>query len=267
MRSRLNLGIDMSKKELWLGLNESARKALAARDYKAGAFSQRLADSGVEAGELTAVDRRRPEIRRAWIPGVEIFSRMIYSQPHRGLFGELVRRDEGILAKIGLWPKQWSTARMFAQSAKGFHVHPPSIPPETTAEKWHRRLFITQSQNYSLRPYNDEQWDVVFLVQGRAEVILHDLRAGLKARTMRLFVDGDNHRSASNVGIVVPPGVAHAVRTEGSEDVIMVYGTTTVFRPEFEGRIASEIETASLPESWRRFLSKSGDRESGDGNQ
>jgi len=257
----------MSKKELWLGLNESAREALVARDYKARAFFQRLAESGIEAGELAAADRRRPEIRRAWIPGVEIFLRTIHSQPHRGLFGELVRRDEGNLAKIGLWPRQWSVARMFASSAKGFHVHPPSIPPETTAEKWHRRLFLAQPKNYSLRRYDDEQWDVLFLVQGRAEVILHDVRAGLKARTMRLFVDGDNHRSSNNVGIVVPPGVAHAVRTEGSDDVIMVYGTSTAFRPEFEGRIASEVEKASLPESWRRFLKESGNQKPGDGSQ
>jgi hypothetical protein len=35
----------------------------------------------------------------------------------------------------------------------------------------------------------------------------------------------------------------------------MAYGTSMVFRPEFEGRIASEVETAVLPESWRKFLS------------
>jgi hypothetical protein len=50
--------------------------------------------------------------------------------------------------------------------------------------------------------------------------------------------------------------VAHAIRAEGSEDVIMVYGTSTVFRPEFEGRIATEIETAELPESWQSFLGR-----------
>jgi dTDP-4-dehydrorhamnose 3,5-epimerase-like enzyme len=72
---------------------------------------------------------------------------------------------------------------------------------------------------------------------------------------MRFFVDGDNHRSRNNVGVVIPPGVAHAIRAEGSEDLIMVYGTTTTFRPEFEGRIASEVETAELPANWRRFLS------------
>jgi hypothetical protein len=49
--------------------------------------------------------------------------------------------------------------------------------------------------------------------------------------------------------------VAHAIRVEGSEDVIMVYGTSTSFRPEFEGRIASEVESAILPEAWQKFLS------------
>jgi dTDP-4-dehydrorhamnose 3,5-epimerase-like enzyme len=247
----------MSKREknLWTGLSGTARKALAARDYRAGSFVQRLVRSGVDAGELAAADRHKPEIKSIWIPGVEIFARTIYPQPHRGLFGEFVRRDEGILAKIGLWPKQWAAARMFAQSAKGFHVHPPSIPSETSAEKWQRRLFVTDPQNYSLRPYNDEQWDVMFFVQGRAEMILRDVRAGLSGRTMRFFVDGDNNRSANNVGTVVPPGVAHAIRVEGSEDVIMVYGTSTIFRPGFEGRIASEIETVPLPDSWQKFLS------------
>jgi len=244
----------MKKKELWVGLDEAARKALTARDYKTPAFVQRIAEPGVEAGELAAIDRRKPQIRRAWIPGVEIFARTIHSQPHRGIFAELVRRDEGILAKIGLWPKQWSAAQMFAYSAKGFHVHPPSVPPETTAEKWHRRLFIAQSRNCALRRYDEEQWDVMFFVQGRAEMILRDLRAGLPSRILRFFVDGDNHRSRNNVGIVVPPGVAHAIRTEGSEDVIMVYGTSTTFHPEFEGRMKSEVESAPLPKSWRKFL-------------
>ncbi len=245
------------EKNLWLGLNEPARKALAGRDYKAGSFSQRLAESGVEAGELVAAARRKPAVTRVWIPGVEIFPRTIHSQPHRGAFGELVRRDEGVLARIGLWPKQWSAASMFTHSAKGFHVHPPSVPTDTTPEKWLRRLFVTDARNYSLRRYDDEQWDVMFFLQGRAEMILRDVRAGLPARTMRFFVDGDNHRGANNVGVVVPPGVAHALRAEGSEDVIMVYGTSTIFHPEFEGRIASEVETATLPESWRKFLSMS----------
>ncbi len=185
---------------------------------------------------------------------MEIFSRAIHSQRHRGVFGEFVRRDEGVLAKIGFWPKQWSAARMFAPSAKGFHVHPPSIPPDTTAEKWLRRLFMHRPQNYALRRYDDEQWDVMFFLQGRVEMILCDVRAGFSKRIMRFFIDGDNYQSSNNVGVVVPPGVAHAIRVEGSEDVIMVYGTSTVFHPEFEGRIASEVESADLPEFWQGFL-------------
>jgi hypothetical protein len=41
----------------------------------------------------------------------------------------------------------------------------------------------------------------------------------------------------------------------------MVYGTSTTFHPEFEGRIASEVETAKLPESWQMFLNESGKQE------
>ena len=241
------------KKNLWLGLNERARKELSPRNYKSGSIAQRIAGTGVDAGELTA-NRGKAELKKVWIPGVEIFSREIHAQRHRGSFGELARGAEGVLGKIKLWPSQWSAARMFANSAKGFHIHPPSIPADTTAEKWLRRLFVNEPQNYSLRPYNREQWDIMFFLQGRAEIFLRDVRAALPVRSMRFFVDGDNHRGRNNAGVVIPPGVAHAIRAEGSEDVIMVYGTSTKFQPDFEGRIASEVENAELPESWRKFL-------------
>jgi dTDP-4-dehydrorhamnose 3,5-epimerase-like enzyme len=246
----------MSKREqnLWQGIDAGAQKALSTRNYRMASFAKELSERGVDASELAAVDRNKREIKEAWIPGVEIFSRKIHAQRHRGSFGEFVRRDEGILAQIGFWPKQWSAARMFAQTAKGFHVHPPSIPENATAADWLRRLFIDEPVNYSLRLYDNEQWDVMFFLQGRTEMILCDVRAGFPKRIMRFFIDGDNHRSNNNIGVVVPPGVAHAIRAEGSEDVIMVYGTSTIFHPEFEGRIASEIETAQLPESWETFL-------------
>jgi dTDP-4-dehydrorhamnose 3,5-epimerase-like enzyme len=239
---------------LWQGVDAAARKQLTARDYTAASFAEGLSVRGVDAGELATAHQKKREIKNAWIPGVEVFLRKVHMQRHRGMFGEFVRRDEGVVGKIGLWPKQWATARMFAHSAKGFHIHPPSVPSGTNAEKWHRRLFLDEPENYSLRRYDNEQWDVMFFLQGRAEMILRDVRAGLPSRIMRFFIDGDNHRSGNNVGVVVPPGVAHAIRAEGSEDVIMVYGTTTAFTPEFEGRIASEIETSELPESWQRFL-------------
>lgn len=239
--------------KLWHGLDAAARSALSTRDYTTGNLARQLATSGIEAGKLVSA---RNELHDAWIPGAELFSRTIYPQRHRGSFGEFVRRDEGILSRIGLWPKQWAAARMFAQTAKGFHVHPPSVPAGTSVESWMRRQFIDEPENFALRRYDEEQWDVMFFVQGRIEMLLHDIRAALPRRTMRLWIDGDNYRSANNAGIVVPPGVAHAIRIEGSEDAIMVYGTSTSFRPEFEGRIASEIEISVLPESWQQFLSR-----------
>jgi dTDP-4-dehydrorhamnose 3,5-epimerase-like enzyme len=242
--------------DFWQGITEKARKGLVTRDYRTGTLAQQLAETGVEARQLVEVNRNEQDIGEAWIPGVEVFSRTIYPQRHRGLFGEFARRDEGLLAEIGLWPKQWAAARMFAQTAKGFHVHPSFVPKGTKAADWFRRVFIEEPKNYSLRRYDDEQWDVMFVVQGVAEMILRDLRDGLPRRTMRFLIDGDNHRSPNNVAVVIPPGVAHAIRTEGSEDVIMAYGTSTPFRAEFEGRIASDVESAPLPESWRRFLAE-----------
>ena len=250
----------MTKREenLWQGIDPSVRDALNPREYRTAPFAQELSQEGLDAGELVAADRNQRDIKEAWIPGVEVFPRKVHAQRHRGFFGEFVRRDEGILARIGLWPKQWSAARMFANTAKGFHVHPPSVPKDGVAADWLRRVFVDELENYSLRRYDDEQWDVMFFLQGRVEIILCDIRAGFPRRVMRFFVDGDNHRSNNNVGIVIPPGVAHAIRAEGTEDVVMVYGTSTVFHPEFEGRIASEVETAALPQSWQKFLSPSG---------
>jgi dTDP-4-dehydrorhamnose 3,5-epimerase-like enzyme len=239
---------------LWQGIEPGGRTALTGRDYRTASFAQELATRGVDASELVGADRNHRDIRDAWIPGVEIFHRKVFPQRHRGSFGEFVRRDEGVLARIGMWPKQWSAARMFASTAKGFHVHPPNVPKESAAANWLRRLFIDEQENYSLRRYDEEQWDVMFFLQGRVEMILCDIRTGLPRRVMRFFIDGDNHRSNNNVGVVIPPGVAHALRVEGTEDVVMVYGTSTVFHPEFEGRIASDVETAELPQSWQRFL-------------
>ncbi len=243
-----------NKKQFWEGLAGEAQRALGTRDYAPQSFAERLAGSGIEAGKLATRDRTAAEVRAAWIPGVEIFPRTIHHQRHRGVFGEFIRRDEGLMEKIGFWPAQWANARMFAQTAKGFHVHPPSIPKGTKPQDWHQRLFVKEPENYALRHYSDEQWDVMFFVQGVAEMILRDVRAGMPTRTMRFFVDGDNRPGPNNIGVVVPPGVAHAIRVEGSEDLIMVYGTSTSFHPEFEGRIGSEVETSVLPESWAKFL-------------
>ena len=143
--------------DLWQGVDADARKALSSRNYATQSLAQELSMRGVDAGQLAAADRNEREVKGAWIPGVEIFPRKIHPQRHRGSFGEFARRDNGILAQIGLWPKQWSGARMLAHSAKGLHVHPPSIPGNVTATDWLRRLFVDEPANYSLRRYDDEQ--------------------------------------------------------------------------------------------------------------
>jgi dTDP-4-dehydrorhamnose 3,5-epimerase-like enzyme len=246
--------MNRKKSDRWGALAPEASGALVERDYAVSSLSQRIAAVGVEAGQLASANRVDPEISQAWIPGVEIFARTIYPQRHRGSFGEFARRDEGPLAKIGLWPQQWSAARMFAQTAKGFHIHPPNVPEGTLPNEWFQRLFLREPENFALRRYEDEQWDVMFFVQGRAEMILREARAGLPRRTMRLFLEGDEHRGPNNAAVVIPPGVAHAIRVEGSDDLIMVYGTSTSFQAEFEGRIANEVETAALPDAWQKFL-------------
>ena len=237
--------------DLWQGLNPGARSNLGQRDYSQKSPAERLGTTGIDAGEAIA---KRADLAAVWIPGVEIFPRRIFPQRHRGFFGEFARMDEGPLHAIGMWPRQWATARMFANTAKGFHIHPPHIPEGTASEAWFRRLFTDEPRNFSLRPYDREQWDAMFFVQGNVEMILVDERAGMPRRAMRFIIEGDDQRGPNNAGVVIPAGVAHALRAEGARDTIMVYGTTTQFNPEFEGRIAASIEDAPLPEEWRDFL-------------
>lgn len=238
--------------QLWNALTPAAQAQLSQRDYSSRSLAERLATTGVEAGELVAAGA--PGLPEAWIPGVEIFGRKIYPQRHRGFFGEFARQEDGLLAAIGMWPKQWASARMFAGTAKGFHIHPPHIPEGVEAHAWFHRLFIEEPKNYALRPYDLEQWDAMFFVQGNVEMLLVDERAGMPRRVMRFIIEGDDSHGASNAGVVIPAGVAHALRAEGSQDTIMVYGTTTKFNPAFEGRIADSIERAPLPPDWQNYI-------------
>lgn len=238
--------------QLWKGLRDSARVRLTARSYHQSSLPERLASTGVEASELIAMGRTA--LSAHWIPGVEIFPRRVFPQRHRGYFSEFARRNEGPLADIGFWPNQWATASMWGGSAKGFHIHPPYIPEGTQPEAWFRRLYIEEPENFALRPYEHEQWDMMFFVQGSAEMILVDERAGMERRIMRFMIEGDARRSDNNAGVIIPAGVAHALRAESSEDVMMVYGTSTQFNPAFEGRIESGLETSQLPPEWAGYL-------------
>jgi dTDP-4-dehydrorhamnose 3,5-epimerase-like enzyme len=243
----------MAAEEFWKGLRPEAREKLILRNYRVLGLEERLAREGLET---SAALEHMPELKKAgaWIPGVEIIPRTVHPQRHRGVFSELGREGEGRLGEIRLWPKQWAAATLFAGSAKGFHIHPPYIPKDETPAAWFKKLFGEDEPDYSLRRYDLEQWDVMYFLQGQVEVTLCDERESLPRRRMRLFIDGDGHRGGNNAGIVVPPGVAHAFRTEGGKDLLMVYGTSIVFHPPNEGRIASQIEEPSYPEEWEDYL-------------
>lgn len=236
----------------WKGLSEDAKKALEIRDYSKPALEEQLAVGGQGAGKFL----NKGELEKAWIPGVEIFHRPIFPQRHRGWFGEFAREGEGKVGEIGLWPKQWATARMLPGTSKGFHIHPPAFDDgEDPAERIHE-VFIDNPDNYSLRRYDREQWDVMFFVEGEAEMFLVDERVGMERRVMRFFISGDDKPGPDNVGVVIPPGVAHAIRSSGESGLTMVYGTSTVFDPDNEGRIESAIETAGTPEDWANWIDK-----------
>lgn len=238
--------------DLWHALKSDARTRLTQRDYTSKSLAERLGTSGVEVGELIAAERGK--LVDAWIPGVELIGRRVFPQRHRGFFGEFGRQDDGVLAAIGLWPKQWATARMFAGTGKGFHIHPPHIPEGVAPEAWFRSLFVDEPANFAARPYGQEQWDAMFFVQGNIEMLLVDERAGLPRRVMRFILEGDDTRGPNNAGVVIPAGVAHALRVEGAQDAIMVYGTSTQFEPAFEGRIADGLERAPLPPEWEQYI-------------
>ncbi|MEO6053195.1 MAG: hypothetical protein ABIP97_04210 [Chthoniobacterales bacterium] len=242
---------DPKDSNLWQGLRPEARKHLQQRSYAKPDFIKRISTDGVFATEAI---NGEAELRKAnaWIPGVRLFRRNVYDQLHRGCFSELGRDGEGMFETLGFWPKQWATARMFAGSAKGFHIHPPHIPEGTEPAKWHQRFLNTDKQPQTF--FDKEQWDVMFFLQGRNEFFLVDEREGLPRLTMRFFIGSDASDRENNVVIVIPPGVAHGLRVEGSTDAIMVYGTSVTFAPAFEGRIASDIETASLPPDWAKYL-------------
>lgn len=247
----------MKSDQLWRGLRPDAQGQLVLRNYSTSTLEARIASDGLEAGAALASQRVLQEAG-AWIPGVELISRHVYPQRHRGLFSELGRQGEGRLGEIGMWPKQWAAAKMFAGSAKGFHIHPPHIPSDESPEAWFAKLYSADEEaTPPARPYDLEQWDVMYFLQGRLDLFLCDERAGMPRRLMRLFIEGDDRRGANNVAVVIPPGVAHALRAEGSEDLLMVYGTSTVFSPDAEGRIACSIESLPLPPEWADYLGNS----------
>lgn len=237
----------------WRGLRAAAVEGLETRDYSQSGLAERFGKCGVNASEAMA---GRDGLKQAWIPGVEIFSRRVFQQKGRGYFSELTRLDEGVLDTVGLAPRQWASALMHRDSAKGFHIHPPHVPAGESPEEWFKKLYVTEPEDYAARPYDREQWDVMFFLTGICEMLLVDERAGMPRRVMRFTIPGDSRPGPDNAGVVIPAGVGHALRNIGNEDLIMVYGTSTTFNPAWEGRIESGVEKAPLPADWERYLER-----------
>ncbi|TAE76514.1 MAG: hypothetical protein EAZ65_07010 [Verrucomicrobia bacterium] len=237
----------------WAGLKPDARARLETRDYSNADLALRLATSGVNASEAIA---GRAALADAWIPGVELFQRRVHQQKGRGYFGELTRLNEGTLDRLGLAPRQWASALMHRDSSKGFHIHPPHIPEGVEPASWFQKLYLDAPEDFTLRPYDREQWDVMFFLTGICEMILVDERQGMPRRVMRFTIPGDSRAGPDNAAVIIPPGVAHALRNIGNEDLIMVYGTSTVFNPAWEGRIASDVEKAPLDPRWDHYLAR-----------
>jgi dTDP-4-dehydrorhamnose 3,5-epimerase-like enzyme len=248
--------MESNTNERWKGVRPAARARLETRDYSNDTVVRRLATSGLGVG---GVMKAREELADAWIPGVEVFPRRVFQQKGRGYFSELTRLNEGVLDRIGLAPKQWASALMHRDSAKGFHIHPPHIPEGVEPAQWFRDLYVDSTGDFLRRPYDREQWDVMFFLTGLCEMILVDEREGLTRRVMRFTISGDSKPGDDNAAVVIPPGVGHALRSIGTEDLIMVYGTSTTFNPDWEGRIGSGIENSALPEDWSDYLADAGD--------
>jgi dTDP-4-dehydrorhamnose 3,5-epimerase-like enzyme len=238
---------------VWRGLRGAAVEGLETRDYSQGDTAERLGTCGVNASEAMA---ERDDMDKVWIPGVEIFPRRVFQQKGRGYFSELTRINEGVLEKIGLAPRQWASALMHRDSAKGFHIHPPYVPYGVSPEEWFGRLYVTEKDAYAARPYDREQWDVMFFLTGVCEMLLVDERAGMPRSVMRFTIPGDSRPGPDNAAVVIPAGVAHALRNIGNEDLIMVYGTSTTFNPAWEGRLESGVEKTPLPADWELYLDR-----------
>jgi dTDP-4-dehydrorhamnose 3,5-epimerase-like enzyme len=240
-----------NEKNRWHALNAIAKNLLETRDYTKYDLKYRISTTGITASEAM---EGRSTLVSCWIPGVEIFQRNVFQQKGRGYFSELTRLNEGVLDEIGLSPKQWATALMHRDSAKGFHIHPPYIPNDKNPEEWFKQLYVEFPDDYSLRPYDLEQWDVMFFLTSICEMLLVDERLGMPRRIMRFIISGDSRPGRDNAAVVIPSGVSHALRNIGNEDLLMVYGTSTTFNPLWEGRIESTVEKISLPSDWDSYL-------------
>lgn len=106
----------------------------------------------------------------------------------QGFLMEVLREDEGLLKKFG----QTTFTVAYPGTIKAFH--------------WHKR--------------QDDLW---FVAQGKALVVLHDLREGspMQGETQTILADEEHPQL-----ILIPVGVAHGYKALGEKPVLLFYHTT-----------------------------------------
>ncbi|MFH1193814.1 MAG: dTDP-4-dehydrorhamnose 3,5-epimerase family protein [bacterium] len=105
-----------------------------------------------------------------------------------GILMEVLRDDDGLLSKFG----QTTFTVAYPGTIKAFH--------------WHKK--------------QDDLW---FFAQGKATVVLYDLREGspTKGETQVIMADAGSPQL-----ILIPRGVAHGYKALGEEPVFLFYHTT-----------------------------------------
>jgi dTDP-4-dehydrorhamnose 3,5-epimerase len=141
----------------------------------------------------------------AFIEGVS-FKELVTHVDERGFFREILRVTDSCFSEgFG----QWSHSRMYAGTAKAWHVH-------------------------------QKQVDWWYVGGGVLKVVLHDLRESSPTfRQTMEFRLGDNQPSRV---VRIPPGVAHGCKCiSGPADLF--YITSRVYDPSDEGRIPHDDQS------------------------
>jgi len=109
----------------------------------------------------------------------------------RGFFAEILKEGEDTFHPV----KQTSYTETHPGVIKAFH--------------WHKK-----------------QWDVWFVADGMAQIVLHDMRkeSPTYRQTDIIFAGRDNP-----VSISIPPFVAHGYKVLGSEKVRLFYHTSEIY--------------------------------------
>lgn len=110
-----------------------------------------------------------------------------------GYLMEVLREDDGLLSKFG----QTTFTVAYPCAIKAFH--------------WHK--------------YQDDLW---FFPQGRAAVVLHDLREGSETKGETHVIIAD---AATPQLILIPRGVAHGYKVLGDKPAMLFYHTTEFYNP------------------------------------